>query len=68
MADKFTIEEVQLADLSPKEMEMVGSGNGARYLRFKHATLARAEKNKNQDRITPGGIDELAGHPCRNAD
>jgi len=54
------VEEIRASDLTPKEIELVGSGAGARFVRFKHAILARAEVNKNRDRITPEGIQELA--------
>lgn len=57
--NKLILQEITATDLTPKEMQLVGS-TGARFVRFQHAILARAETNKNQDHIDDAGIKELA--------
>ena len=52
-------ENVAASDLTPAQIKLVGSEQG-RLLRFKNAILARAEQNRNRDRITQANIAELA--------
>ena len=67
MPNTFTVEPATLQQLTAHEVQAVGADRGVRFVRFKHAILARAEKNKNQDRITPQGIAELAATLPLNA-